>query len=87
MGEVLKEERRHQGTLYDVETQIPTFFHITTALTHDSKAMSSYYIFDRAYNKFSQLFSINQIGAYFVVRAKKNVQYKVVKWKRRLHFL
>ena len=79
-------------TLYDVETQIPTFFHITTASTHDSKAMSeipyetgSYYIFDRAYNKFSQLFSINQIGAYFVVRAKKNVQYKIVKWKRRLH--
>ena len=78
-------------TLYDVETQIPTFFHITTASTHDSKAMSeipyetgSYYIFDRAYNKFSQLFSINQIGAYFVVRTKKNVQYKVVKWKRRL---
>ena len=44
----------------------------------------SYYIFDRAYNKFSRLFSINQIGAHFVVRAKKNVQYKVVKWKRRL---
>ena len=38
-------------TLYDVETQIPTFSHITTASTHDSKAMSeipyeigSYYI-------------------------------------------
>ena len=78
-------------TLYDVETQIPTFFHITTASTHDSKAMNeipyetgSYYIFDRAYNKFSQLFSINQIGAYFVVRAKKNLQYKIIKWKRRL---
>ena len=78
-------------TLYDVETQIPTFFHITTASSHDSKAMSeipyetgSYYIFDRAYNKFSQLFSINQIGAYFVVRAKKNLQYKIMKWKRRL---
>ena len=26
-------------TLYDVETQIPTFFHITTASVHDSKAM------------------------------------------------
>jgi hypothetical protein len=26
-------------TLYDVETQIPTFFHITTASLHDSKAM------------------------------------------------
>jgi hypothetical protein len=50
-------------TLYDVETQIPTFFHITTASTHDSKAMSeilyetdSYYMFDRAYNKFSQTY-------------------------------
>ena len=78
-------------TLYDVETQIPTFFHITTASTHDSKAMNeipyetgSYYIFDRAYNKFLQLFSINQIGAYFVVRAKKNLQCKTIKWKRRL---
>ena len=78
-------------TLYDVETQIPTFFHITTASTHDSKAMNeipyetgSYYIFDRAYNKFSQLFSINQIGAFFVVRAKKNLQCKTIKWKRRL---
>jgi len=78
-------------TLYDVETQIPTFFHITPASTHDSKAMSeipyetgSYYIFDRAYNKFKQLYSIDQIGAYFVVRAKKNLQYKVIKWKRRL---
>ena len=27
-------------TLYDVETQIPTFFHITATSTHDSKAMS-----------------------------------------------
>ena len=42
-------------TLYDVETQIPTFFHITEAAVHDSKAMKeipyesgSYYIFDRA---------------------------------------
>ena len=78
-------------TLYDVETQIPTFFHITSASTHDSKAMSeipyeidSYYIFDRAYNKFSQLFSINQISAYFVVRAKKNLQYNAIKWRRKL---
>lgn len=26
-------------TLYDIETQIPTFFHITTASVHDSKVM------------------------------------------------
>ena len=28
-------------TLYDLETQIPTFFHITEAAVHDSKAMKS----------------------------------------------
>lgn len=78
-------------TLYDVETQIPTFFHITTASVHDSKAMDvipyeqgSYYIFDRAYNDFRRLFKIHTIEAFFVVRAKKNLQYKMVKWKRRL---
>lgn len=78
-------------TLYDVETQIPTFSHITTVSTHDFKTMSevpyetvSFYIFDHAYNKLSKLFCIHQIGAYFVIRAKKNLQYKVVKWKRRL---
>ena len=44
-------------TLYDIETQIPAFFHITGASVHDSKIMKeipyesgSYYIFDRAYN-------------------------------------
>lgn len=78
-------------TLYDVETQIPTFFHITTASIHDSKAMNkipyesgSYYIFDRAYNNFKTLYRICQIEAFFVIRAKKNLQYKAVKWKRRL---
>ena len=78
-------------TLYDVETQIPAFFHITEASVHDSKAMNeipyesgSYYIFDRAYNNFKMLYRIHQIGACFVVRAKKNLQYKPVKWKRRL---
>ena len=78
-------------TLYDVETQIPTFFHITSASVHDSKVMSeipyetgSYYVFDRGYNNFSQLYRIEQIGAYFVIRAKKNVQFKAIKWKRRL---
>ena len=77
--------------LYDVETQIPTFFHVTEASVHDSKAMTeipyesgSYYIFDRAYNNFRMLYKIHQIESFFVVRAKKNLQYKVVKWKRRL---
>ena len=78
-------------TLYDVETRIPAFFHITEASVHDSRAMKeipyepgSYYIFDRAYNNFRMLYSIHQIGAYFVVRAKNNLQYRAIKWKRRL---
>ncbi|MBB3186954.1 hypothetical protein FHX64_001117 [Microbacter margulisiae] len=78
-------------TLYDVETQIPAFFHITEASVHDSKAMKeipyesgSYYIFDRAYNSFKMLYKIHQIEAFFVVRAKKNLQYKSIKWRRRL---
>lgn len=78
-------------TLYDIETQIPTFFHITTASVNDVKAMDvipyeqgSYYVFDRGYNDFKRLFKINTIEAYFVVRAKKNLQFKPIKWKRRL---
>src|SRR5574344_1864749 len=86
-----KKGRIKVHTLYDVETQIPAFFHITEASVHDSKAMNeipyesgSYYIFDRGYNNFKVLYKIHQIEAYFIVRAKKNLLYKSVKWKRRL---
>ncbi len=78
-------------TLYDIETQIPTFFHVTPARQHDTKAMdaipyeeSSFYIFDRAYNDFARLFTINGVGAYFVVRGRKNNDFKPMRWKRRL---
>ena len=78
-------------TLYDIETQIPTFFHITPARNHDTRAMdaipyeeNSFYIFDRAYNDFGRLFTINGVGAYFVVRGKKNNDFKPMRWKRRL---
>lgn len=78
-------------TLYDIETQIPTFFHITPARNHDTRAMdaipyeeNSFYIFDRAYNDFGRLFTIDGVGAYFVVRGKKNNDFKPMRWKRRL---
>ena len=78
-------------TLYDVETQIPAFFHITTASVHDMNAMDvipyeqgSYYIVDRGYNDFKRLFKIHTVEAFFVLRAKKNLKYKTLKWKRRL---
>ncbi len=78
-------------TFYDIETQIPTFFHIAPARLHDTKAMdaipyeeNSFYIFDRAYNDFGRLFTINSVGAYFVVRGKKNNDFRPMRWKRRL---
>ena len=41
-------------------------------------------IFDRGYNDFGNLYTINRIGAFFVVKAKTNVQFKAETWKRRL---
>lgn len=78
-------------TLYDIETQVPAFFHITEAAVNDVRAMDeipyepdSYYIFDRAYNDFARLYRIHTSRSYFVVRAKKNLQYRAIKWRRRL---
>ena len=77
--------------LYDLEVLVPAFFLVTKASVFDSRVMSeipyesgSYYVFDRAYNAFAALFKINKTDSYFVVRAKKNLQYRCVKWRRRL---
>ena len=77
--------------LYDLEAQVPAFYHITTASVNDSKAMheipyetDAYYIFDRGYNNFGELYRILRMESLFVVRAKSNLQYKCVRWKRRL---
>ena len=77
--------------MFDVEAGVPTFAYITEAKVHDVKAMDaipyeagSYYIFDCGYNDYKRLHAIHTIGATFVVRAKKNVKYKRVSWKRKL---
>ncbi len=77
-------------TLYDLETQIPSFFHITTAKVNDMKAMdaipyekNSFYIFDRGYNDFKRLHDIESSEAYFIVRGKKNNDFRPMTWKRR----
>ena len=74
-------------TLYAIETRIPTFFHITPVRRHDTKAMdvipneeNSFYIFDLAYNDFGRLFTINGVGAYFVVRGRKNNDFRPMRW-------
>ena len=88
--------RKYKGgikihTLYDIETQIPTFFHVTNAKVNDVNAMDvipyeigSYYVFDRGYNDFKRLYKIKTLDSFFVIRSKKNLQYKCIKCKRRL---
>lgn len=69
-------------TLYDVKTQIPSFIYITPATVNDVKAMDqipyergSYYIFDRGYNDFERLYRINKMEAFFVLRARDNLNF------------
>ena len=77
--------------LYDLEAQVPAFYHITTASVYDSRAMpkipyktGAYYVFDRGYNNFGELYPTQRMESFFVVRAKTNLQYRCVKWKRRM---
>lgn len=70
-------------TLYDITTQIPAFIHITAATVNDVNAMDyipyesdAYYIFDRGYVDYTRLYKITVLSAYFVVRAKSNLQFK-----------
>ena len=77
--------------LYDLEAQVPAFYHITTASVYDSKIMpeipyetGAYYVFDRGYNNFAELYRIQRMESFFVIRAKTNLQYRCVKWKRRM---
>lgn len=70
-------------TLYDITAQIPAFIHITAATVNDVNAMDfipyesqAYYIFDRGYIDYTRLFKITLLSAYFVVRAKSNLQFK-----------
>jgi hypothetical protein len=70
-------------TLYDITTQIPAFIHITAATVNDVNAMdyipyesNAYYIFDRGYVDYTRLYKITLLSAYFVVRAKSNLQFK-----------
>jgi hypothetical protein len=78
-------------TLFDLETQVPTIFHITKAKIHDVNGMDvipyepgSFYVFDRAYGDFRRLYHVKEVGSYFVVRAKKPLRYRHVRWKRRM---
>ena len=72
-------------TLIDLRANIPTFIDITDGKVHDVNVLDTlitepgaFYIMDRGYLDFARLFKIHQSGAFFVIRAKSNTQYKRV---------
>ena len=82
------ESRKHKGgiklhTLYDVKTSIPSLVLITSAKVHDVNMLDaltyeagSFYIMDKGYIDFTRLYRLNCSKAYFVTRAKDNMQFR-----------
>jgi hypothetical protein len=80
--------RQHKGavklhTQFDVKASIPTFIDITDGLTHDVNFLdkivyepSAFYIADKAYIDFERLYVIQNAEAFFVTRAKENMNYR-----------
>ncbi len=67
-------------TLLDLRGNIPVFIHISDGKMADVKILdllpieaNAFYIMDRGYVDFSRLYKIHQAGAFFVTRAKKNM--------------
>lgn len=70
-------------TQLDLRGNIPSFFLITKAKTHDVNFLDSLifekdaiYIMDRGYFHFERLFVINQNKAYFIIRAKDSLSFQ-----------
>jgi hypothetical protein len=69
-------------TLLDVRGSIPCVVRVSTAKTADSAILEqllpepgAFYILDRGYNDFPRLLRWTQAGAFFVVRARKNITF------------
>jgi hypothetical protein len=69
-------------TLLDLRGPIPTFVHISDGKLHDVNALDelpieagSFYVMDRGYLDFARLYVLHQLGAFFVIRAKRSLRY------------
>lgn len=67
-------------TLMDLRGNIPVFIDITNGKVHDVKILDkidfelgAFYVIDKGYYDFKRLFKIHKAGAFFVIRAKKNL--------------
>jgi hypothetical protein len=80
--------RRRKGaiklhTLLDLQGNIPTFIQITPGSVHEINILDdlvfeagSFYIMDRSYIDYERLYHLNQHYAFFVIRAKSNLQFQ-----------
>jgi hypothetical protein len=69
-------------TLIDLRGNIPCFICITHGTIHDVRALDqlllepgAFYIMDRGYIDFARLYLFTQSSAFFVIRAKRNLDY------------
>jgi len=67
-------------TLLDLRGNIPSFIHISDGKLHDVHALDmlvpeagAIYVMDRGYVDFARLHGLHQAGAFFVIRAKSNL--------------
>ena len=67
-------------TLLDLRGNIPSFIHISDGKLHDVHALDlllpeagAIYVMDRGYVDFARLHGLHQAGAFFVTRAKSNM--------------
>jgi hypothetical protein len=70
-------------TLLDLRGNIPSFIHLSDGKLHDVNILDriafeagSFYIMDRGYIDFARLHGLQQAQAFFVVRAKSNLQFQ-----------
>jgi len=76
-------------TLIDLRGNIPCFVHISSGKMHDVNALDllplepgAFYVMDRGYIDFARLYVFQQNAAFFVTRAKKNLQCRRIARRR-----
>lgn len=79
--------RKHKGaikmhTLLDLNNTIPSYIKVTTGKVHEVNILDelpyetgAYYVMDRGYLDFARLYSLNLNNAYFITRAKSNLEF------------
>ena len=72
-------------TLLDLRGNIPTFIHISDGKLHDVNVLDillpepgAFYVMDRGYLDFDRLYQLNMAMAFYVTRAKSNLQFRRV---------